>query len=218
MWFIIQRKCDLLLSSISTTTKFAFLSSREPEFYAPQNMFFKIGQLLDFDDLCKSSFFLGPRPLVLPLVTQSPWSRRHPRHHANQWGGDPKICFGQTKFSSGSVLKLRENWSNHFFDKEILPLNEFFRHRIFSFPPPNIFFSFKTMEYRMDKYAHKWSKLFHFSKLFKFCLWLYGKFVTKQRQGDFCWRVWTHLQKRMIYMSFWSYCRSRSRKWALTWK
>ena len=143
----------------------------------------------------KSSFFLGPRPLVLPLVgpsvrpqefllllSQSSLSPNHQCHPITlvtpstppscQWGGDPKICFGQTKFTSGNVLKLRENWSNHFFDKEILPLNEFFRHRIFSFPPPNIFFSFKTMEYRMDKYAHKWSKLFHFSKLFKFCLWL----------------------------------------------
>ena len=163
MWFIIQRKGDLLLSSISTTTKFAFPSSREPEFYAPQNMFFKIGQLLDFDDLCKSSFFLGPRPLVLPLVgpsvrpqefllllSQSSLSPNHQCHPITsvtpstppscQWGGDPKICFGQTKFTSGNVLKLRENWSNHFFDKEILPLNEFFRHQIFSFLPPKYFF------------------------------------------------------------------------------
>ena len=56
---------------------------------------------------------------------------------------------------------------------------------------------------KVDKCAHKLSKLFHFSKLFKFLLWLWRKFVTKQRQADSCWTAGILLQKRLIYASAW---------------
>ena len=165
----------------------------------------------------KSSFFLGPRPLVLPLVTQSPWSRRHPRHHANGVG-IPKFVLAKQNFLQEVFWNYEKIGQITFLTKKFFLLMSFFAIEYFLFLRQ--IFSSPSKQWNIEwTNMHTNDQSCFISQSCSSSAFGFRESLLRSKgrgilvgEFGFCFR-----KDRSIWV-FESYCRSNSRKWALTWK